>query len=257
MDKRDYDLKSVQNTLRILSYFGEAGQPELSIMDLQEATGLSKSTIFRNLRALCSFGFLERSEETSKYRLGLKVVQLASYKIDTLEIRTESIPVLTLLQSRLATSISLCELQGTDVIRVVLIKNNILISENSHSIYRLPAYCSSPGKCLLSSLSGSEIDKLYEGYEFVRYTKNSITNLHDLKNELKKIREQGYSINNGEQESYTRSIAVPIYGYRGNIIASISAGMNEELFTPQKQEECLKELQNASVIISQKMGWQD
>lgn len=253
--KRNNYLKSVENTLRILNYFGSSGFPELSMAEIKEATGLSKATVFRNLKVLSKYDYVEKNERTAKYRLGTKIVELAAYRIDTLEIRTESLPVLMLVQARTSASISLCELQGTNVVKLFMIRGNLIIKNDSHDREKLPAYCSAPGKVLLSGLSGHELEQLYLDYEFIRYTDTTITNIVDLKKELKKIREQGFAINNGEQESYTRNISVPIYGYSGNIIAAIGAGMNQENFTPENRERCLNELRTASSIISHKMGW--
>ena len=252
--KRDYNLKSAENTLHILDYFGTTCGQDLSISDIQKALGMSKSMVFRNVKILAKHGYIELHENTGKYRLGIKVVDLASYKIDMLEIRTESLPVLMMVQARTSASISLCELQGLNVVKLFMIRGNLIIHKNSHTLEKLPAYCSSPGKCLLSALSSVQLDELFEGYKFVKYTDTTIVSLANLKEELKQIREQGFAINRGEQEEYTRSIAVPIFGYSGNIIASISAGTSKEEFTKGKQEQCLLELQNAASIISRKMG---
>ncbi|MCJ7648930.1 MAG: IclR family transcriptional regulator C-terminal domain-containing protein, partial [Candidatus Lokiarchaeota archaeon] len=55
-----------------------------------------------------------------------------------------------------------------------------------------------------------------------KYTENTIINKKELENEFKKIREQGYALDNIEHEEGVRCVAGPIRDYSGKVIASMS-----------------------------------
>ena len=254
--EKDY-LNSVVHTLMIMDFIGSSGEQWYSLADIQKGTGLSKSTVFRNLQVLSKYDYLEKNPKTSLYRIGTKIVDLASSRINLLEIKTESLPVLLVLQGRTNANVTLYVLSGTDVLSVSVIRSsNIIIQDESYAYQRSPAYCSSLGKCLLSGLSGNELANLFKDYEFIKYTDNTTSSFEELKKELGIIREQGYAINYGEKESYTRSVAVPIYGYNGNVIAAIGLGMTKDFFSEERlYNQYLPELKVASETISRKMGF--
>lgn len=54
--------------------------------------------------------------------------------------------------------------------------------------FRSPAYCSSMGKCLLSCLSGDELEDALYGCTFKKYTPNTITDIREFKKYLRSVR---------------------------------------------------------------------
>ena len=256
MEKSPDCQNSVANALRILDYVGSSGASWYTLSEIQKATGLSRSTTFRNLQVLTRFAFLEKDSKSSAYRIGPKVIDIASSRINMLELKTESLPVLLVLQARVHATITLYCLSETDVLSVSLIRQSTVVQAESYAYQRSPAYCSSAGRCLLSSLSGSEINHLYANYTFRKFTDRTISNLEDLKKRLLLIRQRGYEVNLGEKETYTSSVSVPVYGYNGNVIAAIGLGLAPgELTEESLHGQYLPELKVAAATISRKMGF--
>ncbi len=248
-------LQSVQNTLQILDLFAYNG-PYLTMKEIGELTGLHKSTVYRCISVLEKTGYLEKDKISHRYRLGLHVIHLASSRIDALELQVESKPLLLRLQAKTNCAVHLCILDRTEVVFLLTIDNySVLKSSLQISNSRKPAHCSSTGKCLLSSLSGEELSRLYKDYHFIKYTENTITDFNMLKTELAKIRNQSYAINMKEMEEQTASIAVPVFNYAGEAIASIGVGMHQDRFTDEKIRMILPYLQKTAAEISTNLGY--
>ena len=247
-------LQSVQNTLQILDLFASNG-PYLTLKDIGEHTGLHKSTVYRCVSILEKSGYLEKDLASHRYRLGLHVVHLASSRIDALELQVEAKPLLLRLQAKTNCAVHLCILDRTDVVYLLTIDNYSVLKSSMQVSKRNPAYCSSTGKCLLSSLSGDDLSRLYRNYQFIKYTDNTITDLNTLKTQLAEIRNQSFAINLGEMEEQTASIAVPVLNYAGETIAAIGVGMHRDRFSESMASITIPYLKNTADELSKNLGY--
>ena len=84
-----------------------------------------------------------------------------------------------------------------------------------------PMYCTGLGKALLAFMPEEEQLK-YAPDEFVKFTENTLTSKEELLEDLRRIRERGYSIDNMEHEYGVACVAVPIFGHDGTPVAAIS-----------------------------------
>jgi DNA-binding IclR family transcriptional regulator len=87
---------------------------------------------------------------------------------------------------------------------------------------RLPSHLGGLGKSLLAFFPEEELDKIIKGRELVKFTKNTITDLDRLKIALKKVRENGFAIDNEEFEIGLTCVGVPIKDFTGKVVAAIS-----------------------------------
>ena len=75
---------------------------------------------------------------------------------------------------------------------------------------RVPAHCSASGKLFLAMMSPAKREKLLNTLTLDRYTQNTLTDPSALKDELSRIRRQGYAFDDEESLSGLSCIAVPI-----------------------------------------------
>jgi len=95
---------------------------------------------------------------------------------------------------------------------------------------RVPLHCTGCGKVLLASQPASVIASIIAETGLPKYTDTTITDPAQLQQELEMIRQQGYAIDNGEQEEGVRCLAVPVYDSKGRGIAAVSiAGPDSRL----------------------------
>lgn len=235
--------------LACLSQAGEAKGPT----EIANATGLSKSTVHRLLSALCASGYVEKEKESGHYRIGVKLVDLVSWHINSLELQTEARPFLAALQSELNLVVHLGILDGHEVVYVEKMDISPNLRLYSQIGLRVPAQCSSLGKCLLSRFSGEELEYVMSDCQFPAYTPNSTTNLQDLKIYLRQVRRQGWAIDYEEFTPGQRCIGAPIYDYRGEIIAAISASGPATILTDDRIKEVVARVTETAAEISQRL----
>ena len=97
---------------------------------------------------------------------------------------------------------------------------------------RYPAHCGAAGKALLAFLPPRELEELIRRRGLKAYTSNTITTPAQLKAELQRVRERGYSIDNEEYEEGLKCIGAPVRDFSGNVVASISMAHRSGQDTP-------------------------
>jgi DNA-binding IclR family transcriptional regulator len=244
----DESVQVIDRAFTIIEYLSQAEGPK-GPTEIALATGIHKSTVHRLLASMSRGGYIEKTG-AGAYHIGVKLVEIVSSHINNLELQTEARPLLHELHSELGLIVQLGILDGGDVVYV----EKMDISRNLR-IYaqigmRVPAFCSSLGKCLLSRLSGDELDYLFYRRKLERYTPNTITTLPKLREHLREARRLGWAMDNEEYILGNRCIAAPIFDYRGEIIAAVSASGPNSLLTDERVPAVAERVKKAAADIS-------
>ena len=202
----------VDRVLDIIEQLAEASGP-MGPTKLAEATGLNKSSVYRLLSTLLARRYVEKNQEDGTYYIGPKLIEVVSCYINSLELQTEARPYLTELARELNLTTHLGILDGYEVVYVEKLDNLPSVRLYANIGYRVPAYCSSLGKCLLSCLSREELKRTLKECTFIPYTTKTITDLSTLQLHLREVRKQGWAMDDEESEEGHRCIAAPIFDY--------------------------------------------
>lgn len=249
----DQSVQLVERIFAILEYLSQAGEPK-GPTDIAAATGLNKSTVYRLLASMSRQGYIERSG--GRYHIGIKLVEIVSNHINSLELQTEARPYLHELQAELKLIVHLGILDGREVIYIEKLEMNRNLRLYAQIGMRVPAYCSSLGKCLLSCLSGDDLDYLFGGKRLERYTANTLTDYRELREHLRKVRVQGWAMDNEEYILGNRCVAAPVYDYRGELIAAVSASGSSSILTMERLPEIVERVKHAAACISRRLCYQ-
>lgn len=249
----EQNVRVMDRIFDIIELLSQARKP-MNLTEISKTTEMSKSTVHRLLQAMHTRHYVEK-DKTSCYSLGLKFVELVSYHINGLELHTEAKPFLSVLRSELNLTVHLGILEADEVIYVEkmdLYPTTMLYSQIG---YRTPAYCSSMGKCLLSCLSGEELKQALFNCTFKQFTSNTITNMYDFKQYLKKVRQQGWAMDDEEYMMGHRCVGAPIFDYRGDAIASICVSGSITQITNEKLSMIIKLVKESALQISRRMSY--
>ena len=99
-----------------------------------------------------------------------------------------------------------------------------------------PLYCTALGKVLLAFGDYPLPD------EFEKRTDTTITSLPGLKNELEKVRTQGFGTDDEEYDLGVRCLAVPVFGINNKLAGAIGVSGPASRFTPDKLLEFVPEV---------------
>lgn len=216
----------------------------ISLIDISKKLDIPKSTLNPILRTLVITNFLEKNDKGC-YIASFKLFQLGlsySGNLDGLSMITKQMEIIV---DQINEIVQFGVLIDDMVLYLAKVNSPDNIEIVSSVGKKIPAIYTGLGKALLSGLSDEEIVKRYENYDFIKYTKNSISNLKELLSEIHKVRELGYAVENQEFTLNTSCIAVPI-SQNGIIKAAMSATYPVFRKTDTTEEEI------SSVLLEQK-----
>jgi PcaR/PcaU/PobR family beta-ketoadipate pathway transcriptional regulator len=228
-------IQSVSRALSILELFSDK-RPSLSVSQVAELTGLNRATCYRFCQTLRHLGYLEELGDR-RFRPGLKAVSLAHSALSSRELPELALPYLRRLREEINETVNMGLLDDTEVVYVARVLSDHLISLRLYVGSRLPAYASSLGRAQLAFLPDEEAEDIIARSELASLTDHTIVNRRRLLAELKRIRAQGYALNDQEIANGLRGVAAPILTNSGRPIAAINISVPRPLKRPGELED--------------------
>jgi DNA-binding IclR family transcriptional regulator len=227
----------------------------LGVTEIGSRIGLHKSTVHRILSAMAERGYIEKVSARGTYKLGLKLIEISSVYLNSIELKTEARPFLWELTSRFNQTTHLAILEGSDAIYIDKVDVMTSIRLYSQIGRRVPVYCSALGKSLLSGLAESELNRIVKSCSFKKYTNNTIVDKDLLLSQIAEVRKNGWALDNEEHEEGVRCIASPIFDYRGKVIAAVSIAGPASAISAEHDRETGKILIDTALNISKRLGY--
>ena len=226
----------------------------LGVTEISKKLGLSKSTVHRILNGIASRGYLEKSED-GIYSLGIQFVELASRRLNNVELVIESRPYLQELTNIVKQSSHLAILDDCDAVyidKVELVKNMRLYSQIGK---RIPIYCSGLGKSLLLDKQDTVILEKFERCKLDKLTEKTIIDSQEFLQEIRISRRVGYTVDDEEHDKGISCIAAPIYDYRNKIVAAISTAGPCDSISEDQKEYIINLVKKYALLISKRLGY--
>ncbi|MDU0205449.1 MULTISPECIES: IclR family transcriptional regulator [Paenibacillus] len=214
-------IQALDRALKILDLFDEY-TTELKITEISARMELHKSTVHSLLKTLQMHGYINQDVETGKYKLGLKLLEKGQLMLQSLDIRTAARKHLVALSEQTGQTTHLVILDGKEGVYLDKVEGEKAAIRYSRIGRRISLHSSAVGKVLTAFRTKDEIDALLRNYQFSKITDETIIGKDAFVNELNEVRNQGYSIDNQENEPGVRCAAAPIFEHNGSIVAAIS-----------------------------------
>jgi IclR family transcriptional regulator, acetate operon repressor len=183
----------------------------LSVTEVADQLGQSKTTAFRILATLQRVGYVEKDERTSQYSLSFKLITLSYTLMAARGVEEFVMPTLRELATNTGELIRLAVAEG-DSLRWIAQANG------SANRVRLQAdlgdaitlHASASGKAWLSTLPVEEAMRIVLSRGLESRTPSTITDVQQFLDELKTVRSRGYALALEEGDVGVRAAAVPI-----------------------------------------------
>ncbi|HEX2909961.1 MAG TPA: IclR family transcriptional regulator [Chloroflexia bacterium] len=216
-----YMVNALVRGLEVLRCF-TAAQPSLSLTEIANRLGWSRTAPFRLVYTLQKLGYLQQEPYTKRYRLTSKVLELGFDYLNSLQLTEIARPYLEHLRDDTGASVHLGILEGAEVVYIDRVQTRLAVASNVHVGSRLPVHATSIGKVLLAFQPPVVIESFLAQPALPAYTENTHTALAQLRAELQDIRLKGMAISDQEYEMGIRSIAAPIRDFNGKAVAAIN-----------------------------------
>lgn len=247
-------LKSLDRGLKALDIL--ATKENVTITELAELLEVDKSTASRIIETLKQHDMVQNVANTKKYRMGFRILHLGEQLRRRLNILDVARPILHEVSNKLQQSVHLCAYNKGMAYIIDQVVSSVPYSMSATVGMIEPLHSSSVGKCILAYRGQENIDRLLTDYEYTAYTQYTIVNREDLMEELERIRQRGYAVDDQEMFVGVRCIAVPIFNYTNSMRYSIGISGPITVMTEENIALYVKKLGEAGQRISRELGYQ-
>ena len=214
-------MTSLARGLAVVQAFSDSRKPQ-TIAQISQKTGIPRAAVRRCLYTLQQLGYVDA--ELNNFSLRPKVLTLGYSYLSSTPLTVSSQPYLNAISQQLGESCSLAVFEDGEVLYVARSAASRVMSVALNTGSRLPAYCTSLGRVMLAHLPPAELDDYFAKARLKAMTDKTVTNQKRLREILLQVRQDGYAINDEELELGLRSIAVPVRGASGQVLAALNVG---------------------------------
>jgi IclR family KDG regulon transcriptional repressor len=209
----------------------------LTLKEISESVDESKSTTLKVLNTMQMIGMIRRNEDDKRYFIGSTMVAYGEKAKKDFNLIQITKPYLVKLLKSTNETINLGIEENSKVVFLEKLESSQTIHLNSSIGGSMDMYSSSMGKAMLACKTESELNHYLATHELSALTDNTITDVHQLKEQLKEIKKLGYSVEWGENQDEvvcvgtcimknnvvlgTFSVSVPEYRMNDEILNNI------------------------------------
>jgi IclR family transcriptional regulator, acetate operon repressor len=215
-----YRVQVIDRALSVLEVLADEGQP-LSLVKLSKSLDLPKSTTMRLLMVLEGHRFVQKNAESGLYRLGLKLFELGSKAVAQFDLTERVRPHLERLVSLTGETAYLSVLDGGEALVMERVESSRAVRVPTSVGWRHPAHSTAVGKVLLAFVPESKLTAVLGKGRLRAYTRKTVTSVAHLREELQRVREHGFALDDEETEDGLRCIAAAVREHSGQVTAAL------------------------------------
>jgi IclR family transcriptional regulator, KDG regulon repressor len=199
---------------------------ELGVTEIARRVGIEKSRVHRFLVALKRKGFVVANPRTRRYSLGYRAFALSKGITQILDLGHQAAPYLQELRDDIGETIGLVVRVGPQRVVVAQAESRQEIRQTFPLFEPLPLHRGAAGKALLAFLSADDHESAIES-AIASGPPLSPQQVDVLRQELDRVRQQGWAQSLGERIANSRSIAAPVWTWRGDVVALVCSAPRE------------------------------
>jgi IclR family acetate operon transcriptional repressor len=214
------DINALEKDLAVLEALSYADGPH-RLAEIAARVGIGKPSVHRILQEMVRSGFAT-GLPGGYYSPGPRLVAVASMVVAE-EQRIRDIPaILDSVRDATGYTVHFAVRSGDEAVYVHKVNSDRPYQMRSRVGMRIPLYCTSIGKCILAWLDPAVAEEILDRSRLEPRTPQTLTTREQLTDELARIREQGFAIDNEENEANVRCAGVPVFDAGGAVIGGMS-----------------------------------
>lgn len=248
-------IQSVERAAAILRLLA-GGARGLALAEISRSLELPKGTVLGILRTLQHVGFVKQDPDSGLYQLGGSVLRLGTRYLDGNELRTHALNWADSLAARSGESVRIGTLHEDQI----LIVHHVFRPDDSRQSLEvgtlLPLHATALGKVLLACDPHASPETHQPDTELAEFTRNTITDVAVLQQELTEARANGWAREREELVAGEVAFAAPIWDRRGTSVGAIGIrGAIERLYEHDKPRmDQVSYVRDAARAISRELG---
>lgn len=215
---RDF-IQSLQRGLAIIRAFsGE--RPSMSVSEIAHEIGLTRAAVRRFLITLNELGYVRATN--NRYTLTPQVLELGYSYLSALSLPDIALPRLEQLVAETGEASEASILDHGDIVYVVRVPGPAMMTISVNIGERRPAYATGMGRVMLADLPADELERFLDTRPLHPILPSTITNAAAFREELARVRRDGYALVDQELEAGLVAVAVPVRDRLGRVRAAIN-----------------------------------
>ena len=219
VERETQSIQALERGLAVIQVFSRE-HPALTLSDVARLAGTSRATARRILLTLERLGHVR--SDGRRFSLTPRVLSLGWAYLSTLDLTELAVPLMKELVSTTGESSSIATLDLPDVVYVARVPTQRIMSITLSVGTRLPASATSMGRVMLADLPGDELDAFLAGGALRPFTERTVSDPDGIRRAIDEVREQGWAMVDQELELGLRSIAAPLRGADGRVLAALN-----------------------------------
>jgi DNA-binding IclR family transcriptional regulator len=241
-------VEAVERAIAVLDTLADA--VELGTNEIARRTGINASSVSRLLSTLGAAGLVDQVDETGRYRLGLRLVELGNAALARIDVRELARPHLQALVAATGETATLSVPGEEFAITVDFVRSPASVQSVAQVGRPSIPHATATGKVMLAfgrvSLPGGKLKA---------YTPHTIVDRSQLERELTRVRSQGWAQAVREREEDLNAIAAPVRDTEGELVAVIGVQGPASRFGEGPMHDARRPVLAAAVALSATLGW--
>lgn len=250
----NYRVPNLEKGLSILEYLSINSKGK-SLQEIRSDLKISQTTTYRMLNTLVRLGYLFYDDDTKKYTISKKMLNLGFRSLNEHNLLETVLPHLRELRD---------QVKETACFGVLGDKKGVFIeqAQGSHAFHFVLSpgklfdlHCSAPGKAIMAFLPDTVRKRYLAQMDYTIYNDRTITNEADYLKELDKVRNLRYAMDNEEEMSGVICVGAPIFNYTGFPCGAIWVSGPKDRLTTEVFDLTVKSVKQIAQDISNDLGY--
>lgn len=247
-----YSVPAIHRTLDIVEALIKLRT--ITVSEVNHQFKIPKSSAYAILQTLKARGYVHK-DELDRYSLSLKLFSLGSELIAGIDLRKSTYSLLKELADKAQITAHIAVLEGNRSVYIEKIEVMGSVRLRTEVGRTLPLHSTAIGKSLLAFRPEEEIEQILSTLPLPELTAKTITEPEQLRKELARVRSQGYSVANGENEVDTCAVGAPIFGSGGRILAAVNLGATTLQMRPKDIPRLGALVREYGLKMSERLGY--
>ena len=220
--------------------------------ELARGLNMAKSTVHGMTLALEEVGAVMRDPQTKRYKLGFTLLEIGRSAYSQIDLETSARPIMEDLMEKTQTSVFLGILNWDHVTVLDIVESRQDLKITAPVGTTMPLFAGAVGKVFLASMDEEQAAKIVKSKGLPQFTENSIVDSELYYQELKRVKQKGYAVDDEEYILGVRAVASPIKGL-GQLKSAIWVVGFKASLDEKKMQSLTRETQKAAGAISQRI----
>jgi IclR family acetate operon transcriptional repressor len=238
----------------LLNRIAESPDDGASLTDLAQQVGLPASTAHRLLLTLEQERYVRFGQSRRLWTIGVQAFVTGCAFVKTRNLAAMARTHLRQLMENSGETVNLAVEDKGEAVYLAQVECRQMMRVLARPGTRVPMHCSAVGKAIFSATSDKAIGQILHQHGMPRLTAKTINTPAALRNELVKVKNQGYAVDDEEHAVGLRCIAAPVFDETGDVIGAVSVSGPMARIDEDRISELGRMVVDAAIAISAEMG---